>query len=222
MLRFSERIVNQVGRLLNGTSNPQQGAICHLAVAAGRATESLVYLAHIDDDRFKNVWPIDSYDNDTVDEGHVRWAAATALTSLDLCIASAGRLAGFAQRPPRGEDSIREYYRVINAGTIVDKRNLISPPWRSWVDSVVNDHRYETLLRVRNALIHADAFRIVNGTTGPMQGHSLRFGYNIGPLIQPAQKSTHLKIMSREIIELSRDVSLEHVGEFANVLESLP
>lgn len=221
-MRLSARIVNQVGRLLNGTSNHQHGAIGHLAVAAGRTAESLVYLASIDNDRFRGVWPTDDYDHDTVDDGHVRWATATALTSLDLCIASAGRLAGFAKRPPHGEDSIRDYYTVKENGVTKDRRCCIRPPWRGWVDAVVNDHRYETLLRVRNTLIHSDAFRIVHGTTGPLQGHSLRFGYNIGPLDPPVQVNTHLKIMSREIVELSRDVSLDHVGEFASVLESLP
>ena len=220
-MRFSEQIVTEIGRLLNGTNNPQHGAIGHLALAAGRATESLVYLADIDDNRFKNIWPIDCYNNDSIDDGHVRWAAATALTSLDLCMASASRLSGFAQRPPRGEDSIRDYYKVTNQGKIEDKRNLIISPWRSWVDAVVNDPRYETLLKVRNALIHADAFRIVHGTTGHLQGHSLRYGYNIGPLIPPVQNSTHLKITSREIIELSRDISLKHVGEFVTILKSL-
>lgn len=220
-MRFSVQINTEVGRLLNGKDNPQQGAIGHLAVAAGRAAESLVYLSDVDDNRFKGIWPSDGYDNDIVDDGHVRWAAAGSLTSLDLCIAAAGRFAGFAQRPPRGEDSIRDYYRITNAGAVEDKRHLISPPWRTWIDTIVTDPRYEILLRVRNALVHADALRIVHGTTGPILGHSLRYGYNIGPLNPPVQRSTHLTIMSREIVELSRDISLTHVGAFLSVLESL-
>lgn len=220
-MRLSVRINTEVGRLLNGKNNPQHGAIGHLAVAAGRAAESLVYLADVDDNRFKGIWPSDGYDNDTIDDGHVRWAASGALTSLDLCIAAAGRFAGFAQRPPRGEHSIRDYYRITNSGAVEDKRYLISSPWRAWIDAIVIDPRYESLLRVRNALVHADALRIVHGTTGPMQGHSLRYGYNIGPLNPPVQSSTHLTITSREIIELSRDISLTHVGAFLGVLESL-
>lgn len=221
-MRLSEQAVNQVGRLLNVTNNPQHAAIGHLASAAGRAAESLVYLAEIDDNRFKGVWPTDGYDNDTVDDGHVRWAATGALTSLDLCIAAAGRLSGFAQRPPRSEDSIRDYYRITNTGAVVDKRHLVPLPWRTWIDAIVADPRYNTLLLVRNALVHADALRIIHGTTGPIQGHSMRYGYNVGPLNPPAQGSTHLTIMAREIVELSRDVSLTHVRAFMAVLQSLP
>jgi hypothetical protein len=55
-MRLSERVNTEVGRLLNGKNNPQQGAIGHLATAAGRAAESLVYLADIDDNRFKGLW----------------------------------------------------------------------------------------------------------------------------------------------------------------------
>ncbi len=221
-MRLSELANTEVGRLLNGTNNPQHAAIGHLATAAGKAAESLVYLAEIDDRRFGGIWAADAYENDAVDDGHVRWAATGALTSLDLCIAAAGRLAGFAQRPPRGEDSIRDYYRVTNSGVVEDRRDLVSPPWRAWIDALVADTRYEKLLRVRNALVHADALRIVHATTDSVQGHSLRYGYNIGPLISPAKASSHLTVMAREIVELSRDVALAHVGTFVDVLKSRP
>lgn len=221
-MRLSHLAVNEVGRLLNGTNNSQAAAIGHLATAAGRSAESLVYLADLDDRRFKGIWPEDGYDNDTVDDGHVRWAATGALTSLDLCIAAAARLGGFAQRPPRGEDSIRDYYRVLQSGIVKDNRNLVRPPWRAWIDGVLDDARYEKLLRVRNALVHADALRIIHGTTGPLWGHSLRYGYRVGPLIPSTQESTHLTVLARDVVELSRDVALTHVTAFVAVLQSIP
>lgn len=220
-MRLSQLANTEVGRLLNGTNNSQHAAIGHLSSAAGRAAESLVYLAEIDDRRFKDVWPDDGYQNDTVDDGHVRWAASGALTSIDLCMAAASRLGGFAQRPPRAEDSIRDYYRITHSG-IVDKRDLVRPPWRAWIDGVVADARYDKLLRVRNAVVHADALRITHGTTGPLAGHSLRYGYNVGPLIPPVQASSHLTIMAREIVELSRNVALAHVEAFVAVLRAIP
>ena len=219
---LSEQANTQVGRLLNNTNNPQHPAIGHLAAAAGRAAESLVYLADIDDIRFGGVWLADGYGNDAVDDGHVRWAATGGLTSLDLCIAAAGRLSGFARRPSRSEDSIRDYYRVTVSGLVEDDRHLVRPPWRAWIDAVVTDSRYATLLRVRNALVYADALRIIHGTTGPISGHSMRYGYNIGPLVPPAHPSTHTQVMSRDIVVLSRDVALTHVGAFVAVLQSLP
>ena len=220
-MRLGQVANEEVGRLLNGTNNSQHAAIGHLSSAAGRAAESLVYLAEIDDRRFKEIWPDDGYQNDTVDVGHVRWAAAGALTSLDLCMAAAARLGGFAQRPPRREDSIRDYYRVTHSGKVDDNRDLVRPPWRAWIDGVVGDARYEKLLRVRNALVHADAFRINHGTTGPLAGHSLRYGYNVGPLIPPVQQSSHLTIMAREIVELSRDVALPFVPTYVRHRPSL-
>ena len=183
-MTFSRRIVAEVGRLLNNTSNPQHGAIGHLASAAGRGAESLVYLTDIDERRFAGEWPNDAYENDSIDDAHARWAATTALSCLDLCIAAAGRLLGFAIRPPKGEDSIRSFYHSdYKTGTIKkDKRDTIIEPWRAWFDSVVADHRYADLLRVRNALVHADAFRIVHGTTGSIAGHEMRYGYRVKSL----------------------------------------
>ncbi len=104
----------------------------------------------------------------------------------------------------------------------MDERHCVTPPWRAWIDAIIADQRYDTLLRVRHALVHADALRTTQLTFGLLQGHSLRYGYNVGPLNPPVQSSTHLPIMSREIIELSRDVALTHVGAFVVVLESLP
>ena len=222
MVRLSQLAVNEIGRLLNGRNHPHEAAIGHLATAAGRAAESLVYLADMDDRRFGGVWPDDAYSNDAVDDGHVRWAASAALTSIDLCIAGASRLGGFAQKPPRGEDSIRNFYRTTSLGAVHDDRNLVLPPWRAWIDGVVADNRYGRLLLVRNALVHADALRIIHGTTGPISGHALRYGYNVGPLAPPVQASSHLTVRAREVIVLSRDVALAHVGAFVDVLKSIP
>lgn len=220
-MRLSESVVNEIGRVLNGSGNSQQAAIGHLATAAARAAESLVYLAEIDDQRFGGVWPDDGYPNAAVDDGHVRWASAGALSSLDLCVASAARLGNFALRPPRGEDSIRDYYRTTQAGAVQDYRYLVPAPWRAWIDSVVTDPRYDKLLRVRNALVHADALRIGHGTAGAINGHAMRYAYNVGPLFPPVQSSSHLTIVAREVVELSRDVALGHVGAFVDVLRSI-
>jgi hypothetical protein len=210
----------ETARLLHGKNNAEYPAINHLASAAGRAAESLVYLASFDDARFGNIWPDDGYHNDIVDDAHVHWAATSALTSLDLCIAAASRLAGFARRAS-GEASVRDYYRVTNSGDVVDNRQQIDPPWRAWIDNLIADPQYESLLRVRNALVHADCFRIIHGTTGPLRGHGLRYGYQIGPLVPPAGPPTHFRMLAREVVELSRDLSLKHVGAFVDTLRTL-
>jgi hypothetical protein len=65
-------------------------------------------------------------------------------------------------------------------------------------------------------------FRATYGTTGRLGGHAVRYVYNVGPLTAPVQGSSHLRIAAREIVELSRDVALTHVGAFVAVLQSLP
>jgi hypothetical protein len=222
LMGLSRQVVNEVGRLLNGKGHPDEAAIAHLSTAAARSAESLVYLADIDDRRFGGAWPFDGYENDSVDDGHVRWAAAGALTSLDLCIAAAGRLVGFAINPPRKEDSIRDYYRISASGQVVDNRNLVAVPWRAWIDCLIADPRYTTLLRVRNALMHADAFRVIHGTTGVLAGHALRFGYNTAALSFPSQTTAHTPISARDVVVLARDVAWTHVNAFAAALASLP
>jgi hypothetical protein len=219
--KLAQAAQEQINRLLNGKRNPQEAAIGHLASAAGRAAESLAYLAEIDDRRFKGEWLVDEFQNDAVDDGHVRWAATGALTSLDLSLAAASRLGAFSIRSTHHEASIRNFYAIKSNGAIVDKRQRVPQPWRDWLDGIVGDARYDTLLKVRHALVHADAFRVVHGTTGPQAGHSLRYGYNIGSLALPIQRASHLTLQAREIIELSRDVALDHVGSFIAVLKAI-
>lgn len=221
-MTLSNLIVNEVGRILNGKSHPHEIAIGNLSTAAARAAESLVYLAEIDDRRFRGVWPTDVYANDGVDDGHVRWAAASALTTLDLCVAAAGRLTGFAQRPPAKEDSIRDFYSASPTGRVVDKRHLVLPPWRSWLDAVVADPQYDRLLRVRNALMHADAFRVIHATTSALAGHSLRFGYSVASLSGPPPATASASIGARTIVELSRDIAVKHASAFLSVLKNMP
>jgi hypothetical protein len=219
-LRLSEKIGSQIGRLLNNSNHPDIAPISHLATAAGRAVESLDYLVEIDDRRFSESWPQDNFSNDAIDDGHVRWAASTGLTSLDLCMAAASRLGGFAKFYRGHEDSIREFYRVQPNG-IVDARHQVPPPWRAWIDAVIADTRYGTLLQIRNALVHADTLRTVFGTTDEIKGHQFRYGYNLGPLYPPVQTTTHLRLQAREIVLLSQGVASTHVSNFAATLESM-
>lgn len=216
-LRLDVAAANEVGRLLNGAGNPEEAAIGHLATVACRAAESLVYLADIDDARFGGEWVQDAYPNDVVDDAHVRWAASTALTSLDLCTAAAARLGGFRTNVGDEEASVRTYYSDRR-----DRRDAVPAPWRRWLDDVVTDARYGTLLAVRHALVHRDALRVIGATTGPIEGHSLRYGFNIGPLAPPVSAATHRNVSAREVVEKSRDMGMQHATAFVTVLQSIP
>ena len=169
-MRFSELTIAEIARLLNGKNHPHGAAIAHLALAAARSAESLTYLADLDERRFGGVWPSDNYPNDSVDDGHVRWAASGALTTLDLCMAAGAKLGGFFTGSSHREVSPRVFYSVDSTGKVRDERHRVPPPWRAWVDGVITDSRYDDLLRVRHALVHADALRIVHGTTGALPG----------------------------------------------------
>jgi hypothetical protein len=217
-----EEVVAEIGRLLNGKNQPHEAAIAHLALAAARSAESLAYLAELDEARFGSVWRSDNYPNEAVDDAHVRWAATGALTSLDLCMAASAKLAGFYSGPVHREVSIRDYYSVSHSGTLTDRRLLVPVPWRTWLDAVVADPGYNDLLRVRNTLVHADALRIIHGTTGSLTGHGLRFGYKLGPLAPSIQTGSQTTLMARQVVELSRDVAKAHVGAFVQVLRALP
>lgn len=216
-MRLSELAIGEVARLLNGKGHPYEGAVAHLSLSAARAAESLSYLADIDQHRFQGVWPIDGNSNDVVDEAHVRWASSSALTCLDLCIAAAAKLSGFFIGVESKEASIRDYYNTKS-----DKRDLVIPPWRSWLDAVISDHRYSTLLKVRHALVHGDMLRAIHLSMTPLAGHELRYGYYLGPLVPQVTSNTHTKMMGRDIIEMSRAIAQDHAANFVAVLQGIP
>lgn len=222
MATLSERVSAEIVRLLNDRGHRDAGAISHLAMAAARSAESLSYLTDLDDRRFRGIWPIDDYNNNTIDDAHVRWATTGALTSLDLCMAAAAKLGGFSVGLTHMEVSIRNYYRISYSRKVTDNRHSIPSPWRAWLDKLIADPRYEQLLSVRNALVHRDALRSGYLTTDTIAGHALRTGYNIGPLNVPVQPGTHIKIAAREAIELSRDIAQVHMGSFIATLQSIP
>lgn len=221
-MALAEQTVNEIGRLLNGTNKPHQCAIGHLAIAAARATESLIYLSDIDNERFSSLWPVDNYVNDVIDDAHVRWATTSALTCVDLCIAAAAKLGEFSLENDYKQVSVRDFYSESSkTGKIEDKREKVPQLWRLWLDNVIDDSNYHTLIKVRNALTHGDMIRNIYATTGALSGHDLRFGYYIGLLKAPVTNSTHELIRSRQIIELSRDFSIKHFDAFLNVLKFL-
>lgn len=226
--------INEVGRLLNGKNNPHECAIGHLALSAARTAESLIYLSEIDNHRFDSQWPDDNHANDVIDDAHVRWASTSALTCVDLCIAAVVKLSIAEDEELRKfienkykqvsdkQVSIRDFYcEESKTGKVIDHRDKAPEQSRLWIDNLIDDSNYHTLLKVRNALTHGDMVRNIYGTTDALSGHDLRFGYYIGTLKSPVPNSTHELIRSRQIIELSRDFSIKHFAEFLNVLKNM-
>lgn len=155
-MNIQNRAIAAVGRITNPWNEPlptpdnvtaQAAAIGHLVLAACRGVESLKYLAKIDDERFGRRYPEDGFNNDSVDDGHVRWAVASAISTLDQCIAAASRFGKF-RTCKDGEHSVRDFYVVRDDGNVTYKREKIPEPWLAWFDGIVADPRYLRVLRV--------------------------------------------------------------------------
>lgn len=224
------RAINAVGRITNPWNEPlptptyvtvQAAAIGHLILAACRGVESLEYLAIIDEARFGGRYPEDGINNASVDEGHVRWAVASAISTLDQCIAAASRLGKF-RSCKHGEHSVRDFYDVRDDGIVKDCRAPIPSTWRVWFDEIVADPSYLRVLRVRNCLIHSDARRGIFAGTEPLSGHEMRFRYMVAPRAGTMLDTPVADVRSREAIELACALASTHVLRFIETIEQLP
>jgi hypothetical protein len=229
-MNLDSRAINAVGRITNPWNEPrptpdhvkaQQAAIGHLVVAACRGVESLGYLAAIDEERFGGRHPVDGISNASVDDGHVRWAVASAISTLDQCTAAASRFGSFRSRG-RGEHSVSDFYAEKDDGTVDDRRNRMLDPWRAWFDGIVADQHYVRVLRVRHCLIHSDARRGICGSTEPLAGHGMRFRYMVAPPAGTMLDPPVEDVRSREVIELACVLASTHVVRFVETVEQLP
>ncbi len=117
------------------------------------------------------------------------------------------------------KDDIRSFYDVDQNGKSKNNRHLVPLQWRDWIDALIANTRYVDLLRIHNALVHADVLRTIFLSTKPMEGPSLPGEYNVALLITLMAEESHTNFMAREIIELSHDVALYQVQAFAEVLK---
>lgn len=228
-MSIETRAINAVGRITNLWNEPlptpdhvkaQAAAIGHLVLSACRGVESLEYLAMIDEARFGGRHPEDGISNASIDDGHVRWAVASAISSLDQCAAAASRFGNF-RTCKRGEHSVRDFYEVRDDGTVVDRLHKIPSPWRAWIDGIVADPNYLRVLRVRHCLIHSDARRGIFGSTEPLAGHEMRFRYMVAPPAGTMLDTPVEDVRSREVIELACALASTHVVRFVETIEQL-
>jgi hypothetical protein len=77
-----------IQRFEQAVSNPDAGALVMWALWS---VESLHYLQDIHRDFDRTRKAVGGYPPDMVDVAHVRWAAGTAVTALDLCAAAFAR-----------------------------------------------------------------------------------------------------------------------------------
>jgi hypothetical protein len=97
-----------------------------------------------------------------VDMAHVRWAAGSAITALDLCAAALGRL--YCGIVGDDRDLSVESAKEKDWSALRDARG--GEPAK-WITAVRGDHRYQDLLQLRHELTHKCA-RVVTRFTSRM------------------------------------------------------
>lgn len=165
----------QVSRYTNTWTDPEASGLLLWAIWAA---DGLFYLIELDEDTFgANVQRPAGQRQEAVDVAHVRWATSTAITVLDLCAATLGRL----YCSPRGSDM--EYALEDFRGRAGRPHFAqLSPPAQEWVRVTVGDRDYRIVKRARNPLVHRRVRRTVYLSVGaPPEAHGSRTGFYVGP-----------------------------------------
>lgn len=184
---------------------PTAGA---LITWAALTVDSLNYLDEIDREYESNL-PVESQWRGIIDVAHARWAAATAVTALDLCAAGLGR-AICRHRGLRELDL--EDFAPITRGKPekIEERKLrrgqLPEPALDWIAAVRRDSRYKMIKRARDGLTHS------------YKGRRLSAG---GPPQRLQLKLKEKEIGVREFIEGARDCATRHVSAFLQLLPQL-
>lgn len=95
---------------------------------------------------------------DLVDIAHVRWATGNAITAIDLCAATIGRL--FCGNMGSRELSLRDFDpgNVRHLTAVTANRASLAPPRQDflrWVDDTLADQLYQKLHQARNPFTHS-------------------------------------------------------------------
>jgi len=118
---------DEIATITNAWPRASDGALVTWAMWAA---DGLDYLLDVDDQTFGH-WPrrLHGYPHEAVDLAHVRWAAASAITTLDLCAGTLGR----RRCPPRhdgNEYSLRDFDAKYSKA--VQRLALLTSPERAW------------------------------------------------------------------------------------------
>jgi len=172
---------------------------------AMEAVDGLRYLADLDDDVFGHP-PAETkgYPLQVVDLAHVRWACGTAITALDLCAGAIWRLT--ETLPADAQELSLRGFAGMSKG-VLKRRTKLTDERLAWVDSVLGDEGYGTVLRGRNPLVHASLPRTHYASFGggPLP-HADRTGWPVlvdGGILD-----------SRPLIGMARDLATRHVEAF--------
>jgi hypothetical protein len=94
---------------------------------------------------------------DLIDIAHVRWATGNAITAIDLCAATIGRL--FCGNTGQRELSLRDFDPGnVRHQAVAGNRAALAPPRQDflvWVDDTLADPLYQELHDARNPFTHS-------------------------------------------------------------------
>jgi hypothetical protein len=174
------------------------------------AVEGLNWLVDLDDWAFRGLREnLSGRDPKVIDVVHVRWAASTAVTALDLCgvelAVRCGALDFWTKKAPV----------LDRVEAVVTKSGEVLPQWaREWLETVFRDPGYETLKRTRDPLIHRFLVRSALLWTAVPTGHQWRTEFDV-----PTPERMDSRPSARQLILLARDVADHHVRAFGEALQ---
>jgi hypothetical protein len=173
---------------------------------------------------------------DLVDISHVRWATANAITAIDLCAATMGRLfcgitgpqeldlRYFDRKSNRRRRDPPRWRRLLAAMKLVRRQPASSPPldarslraslpreFLEWVKDTLGDPLYQELHRARNPLTHSWLTRIPHRGGTPPANRTLFEVAAIGR--RPATRK-----YARTIVEESASLAISRVKAFVEVV----
>ena len=186
--------------ITNAWSDAEAGALIGHAVWA---VDGLHYLMSIDQIAFEGPGQLHGAHTDTVELTHVRWAATSALTALDLCAAALARRSGLYMGNRRAAIQNLNAAGPEEAKTI---RTQLNPRALDWVNRVVRDSDYAILRRVRHPLTHSRLTRHISIGGAPASARRLSLPVGI-----PDSAGNRTQMGSRELLTLSADVATRHI-----------
>jgi hypothetical protein len=149
---------------------------------------------------------------DLVDISHVRWATANAITAIDLCAATIGRL--FCGVSGMWELSLRDFESTGSSrhqAEVAARRALVpqnAQDFLRWVDDTLADPRYIELHDARNPFTHAWLQRhlFIGGA-----GHADRTQFEV--------LGTGHQMNARDMVVDSASLALDRVRAFIDVVD---
>ncbi|MDP3984797.1 MAG: hypothetical protein Q8Q52_07345 [Acidimicrobiia bacterium] len=167
----------------------------NLVAWATRDVRSLHYLLAVDDEAMDS-GEARGWSLEIVDNAHPRWAATTAISAVDRCAAALARVTPTVNTTGSREATVR---------WLAAKRlSQLSAGGRRWVTSVTADPFHNSLVELRNGLVHRHLRRVVRAVVGQGDWEGQR-----DSLILEGREY-HV----RGLIEASRDFADTHVSAF--------